>query len=280
MANQDIKRAQARDWDAAGQGLAAFADELEVALGVVTKHLTEMAEIRLAQTVLDLGTGYGEPALSLARAVGPDGAVTGIDLSPRMIELARRRGAGMPNVEFLVGDFDALPRPDASADAVIARFALMFTPDRLRTFREILRVLVPGGTLAASVWAVPQLNRFALGTLAIARAVEAPPPPPGAPSPFAMADARALAEHLEGAGFEGVRIEEVVVPFQFASTRRYAELSLVVTPPGLLEAARRRLGSGEAIAAAVMAAAEPFAGPDGSVLLPSTAWCVRAVKPA
>ncbi|GAA3224170.1 methyltransferase domain-containing protein [Nonomuraea helvata] len=274
-----IKRTQAEDWDAAAQGLEGFVDDLESGLSSATRRLVELASPRPGQRVLDLGTGYGEPALSVAPLLRPGGHVTGIDLSDEMIELARSRAGGEPDVEFRVGDFDTLDLPDASADAVLARFALMFAPEPVHTFTEIRRVLAPGGVLAATVWASPQLNGFATGTLAIARALGATPPP-GAPGPFSMADLDTLIGQLREAGFADVSSEELVVPFRIAGLDRYVQITLAVTAPRLLAAARQRLGSDAAVADLISAAARPHLDGDGTVVLPSTAFCVRAVAPA
>ncbi|WP_433428918.1 class I SAM-dependent methyltransferase [Nonomuraea sp. CA-141351] len=274
-----IKHAQAQDWDAAALGLEGLVDDLEAALSSATDRLIELASPRPGQRVLDLGTGYGEPALSVAPLLRPGGDVIGIDLSGEMIELARRRATGQPDVEFLVGDFDTLDLPDASADVVLARFALMFAPAPARTFAEIRRVLAPGGVLAATVWASPQLNGFATGTLAVARALGASPPP-GAPGPFAMADLDTLIQQLRGAGFADVSGGELVIPFRFAGLERYVQVTLAVTAPRLLAAARQLLGSDAAVAELISTAARPHLDGDGTVVLPSTAFCVRAVAAA
>ncbi|MEV4110344.1 methyltransferase domain-containing protein [Nonomuraea sp. NPDC049695] len=274
-----VKHTQAQEWCAVAQSLEGFVDELEAALSSATHRLIELAALRPGRRVLDLGTGYGEPTLSVAPLLRPGGHVTGIDLAGEMIELARRRAGGEPDVEFRVGDYDTLDLPDASADAVLARFSLMFAPEPARTFAEIRRVLAPGGVLAATVWASPELNGFATGTLAVARALGAAPPP-GAPGPFAMADLDTLIGQLREAGFADVSSEELVIPFRFAGLDRYVQVTLAVTAPRLLAAARQRLGSDAAVADLISTAARSCLDGDGTVVLPSTAFCVRAVAPA
>ena len=101
---------------------------------------------------MDVATGTGEAALNAAQSVGPSGQVVGVDLSPEMLALARRKLAriGLGHVEFREGDIEALPLDDASVDVVISNCVLNLVPDKAKAFGEIARVLRPGGHLAVS----------------------------------------------------------------------------------------------------------------------------------
>src|SRR5579864_4396922 len=128
----------------------------------VAQALVDDAKIGAGQTVLDVATGPGEPALSVAGLVGPAGAVFGVDPIPDMIAGARRAvdRLGSKNVKFEVGFADQLPFPDSTFDAVISRFGVMFFPSPLDGIREMLRVLKPKGKLALAVWASLDQNPF------------------------------------------------------------------------------------------------------------------------
>ncbi len=106
-----------------------------------------LLDVRPGQRVLDVGSGPGEDALEAARRVGPEGRVIGVDMTEEMLARARRaaQDAGLPNVEFRAGDAEALPVEDASVDWVISNCVVNLVPDKEAAFREIFRVLKPGG---------------------------------------------------------------------------------------------------------------------------------------
>jgi SAM-dependent methyltransferase len=111
-----------------------------------------LLDLRPGETVLDLGAGGGIDALLAAREVGAAGRVIGVDMTPRMIELARRnaRESGCGNVEFREGRLEALPVDDASVDAVTSNCVINLVPDKRAVFAEVARVLRPGGRLVVS----------------------------------------------------------------------------------------------------------------------------------
>lgn len=110
------------------------------------------------QRILDVATGTGDPALTLARHVARGGRVTCADLSAGMLAAARAnaRAEGVDNVDFVIAGGDALPFLDESFDAVSCRFGIMFILDALGALREMRRVLVPGGRAALMVWGSDQ----------------------------------------------------------------------------------------------------------------------------
>ncbi len=110
------------------------------------------ANIRPSDTVLDLGSGAGVDVFRAARLVGPGGHVIGIDMTPEMIEraYANARAGGFQNVEFRLGDIEALPIEDSSVDVVLSNCVINLAPDKSRVFNEIHRVLKPGGHFSIS----------------------------------------------------------------------------------------------------------------------------------
>jgi ubiquinone/menaquinone biosynthesis C-methylase UbiE len=184
----------------------------------LTQALIEGAEIKVGQTILDIATGPGEPALSLAGLVGPAGKVYGIDPIPGMIEAARRAANTLQvkNIQFEVAFADQLPFPAGTFDAVISRFGAMFFPAPADAVHEILRVLKPGRKFALAVWYLAENNPFhyALSRV-VDRHVPSPPPEPDALDAFRFATPGKLLKFVNEAGASNV--SERLLQFNIAA---------------------------------------------------------------
>jgi SAM-dependent methyltransferase len=169
----------------------------------VGNALAEDGLVGRGHTVLDVATGPGEPALSLASLVGPEGKVFGVDPIPEMVAAARRSAThrGIKNIQFEVAFADQLPFPAATFDAVVSRFGVMFFPSPADGVREMLRVLKPEAKLALAVWHLAERNPFTyILSQIIEQYVDSPPLAPDAPDQFRFARPGKLPDVLAGAG--------------------------------------------------------------------------------
>jgi SAM-dependent methyltransferase len=211
---------QARAWDGnEGAYWAENAERFDRAVAAYHKRFLTTAAIGRAERVLDVGCGTGQTTRDAAQAA-PDGTALGVDLSGRMIELARRLAAeeGIANARFDQADAQVQPFPARSFDVAISRTGTMFFGDPGAAFANIARATRPGGRLTMLVWQGPEPNewiRELSGALAAGR--DLPAPPIGAPGPFAQADPVGVRAVLTAAGFSNVELEGVAEPMWFGS---------------------------------------------------------------
>jgi SAM-dependent methyltransferase len=221
-----FKRDSKSSWDAAAAGWEKWWPLFERAAQSVSNRLVELARIKPGDRVLDIATGTGEPAITAARKVGPNGRVIGVDHSPGMLEVARRRAAslGLSNVEYREGDAASLREPSASFDAVVCRWGLMFVPDLAAAVRGIRDLLKPGASLATAVWdAGDKVPMITIGGPQVRALLGIAPPPPGTPNPMILADTSILERALTSAGFRDFKVEPMNVTFEFDSPEKFLE---------------------------------------------------------
>jgi len=187
------------DYDQIAHGIQAVAD-----------HVVRSARIRAGERVLDIACGTGNTAL-MARARGA--VVTGVDLTPGLLAVARKRAAdaGYDDITWKEGDAENLPFPDGAFDVVVSSCGLMFAPDQQKAANEVARVTSKDGRIAIQAWT----REGGVGRM-FKVTNEYVPPSSGVPSPFEWGD-EAKVKSLLGSAFKGYQFERYDCP-EFADT--------------------------------------------------------------
>ena len=181
----------------------------------VTEALVERAAPKPGMKVLDLASGTGEPAITLASRVGPEGHVTALDLSAELLEIAdeRARERGLTNFSTRQADAHDLPFPGRSFDLATSRFGVMFFADCGKALRELHRVLKPSARACFVAWGPFEQPYWSSMMGLVVKHVAGPALVPGGPDPFKFAQPGSLSAELRKAGFSAVEEETKTVPW-------------------------------------------------------------------
>jgi SAM-dependent methyltransferase len=264
---------QLRDWDGEhGRYWAERADSYNRGAARYHPLLLAAAGVRAGDRILDIGCGSGQVAIDLVRAV-PNTSAVGVDLSSDQLDVARRRGSGLP-VEFIQADAQIHDFGAAAFDVVVSRTGTMFFADQTAACANFARATKSGGRLALLVWRSLSENEWLrefMGAVSLGR--DLPAPPPGAPGPFAQSDRAVVESVLQATGWTAVTFTAIDEPMVFGSDADDATTFLVGQMAWLLN----RLPDAERIQAianlrAVLAAHETPYG----VQLGSGAWLITA----
>lgn len=228
-----IRDQQQATWDRFSAGWKKWDAHVLPWLAPVGAALLEAAHLRPDAHVLDVASGTGEPGLSAA-ARCPQGRVVVTDLAEGMLRVAAENAArrGLGNVITRQADAGNLPFATGSFDAVMARFGFMFFPDVVGAARELARVARPGARVTTAVWAAPANNPWATLIMdTIARHVDLPKPPPGAPGLFRCAAPGYMADVFRQVGLRNVSEIAVETPATFADAAEYFSFMTEVAAP-------------------------------------------------
>jgi len=209
-------------WQAAAEAWYRWSSTLNQWLGKATDKMLDMAGISNGHRVLDIAAGAGEQSITAAKKVGLSGYVLATDISANILEYAKQMAqqAGVNNIETKVMDGENLALEDETFDAVISRVGLIYFPDQQKALKEMLRVLKPGGKVAAIVYSTPEKNKFFSVPVSIIRnRAKLPPPLPGQPGPFSLGAAGVIENAFSQAGFKNVKAELVDSPLLLPSAK-------------------------------------------------------------
>jgi SAM-dependent methyltransferase len=205
-------------WEKMSSGWHSWREYMWDATSSVREWLVSSLDPQPGQTILDVAAGLGDTGFAAASKLGDDGRLITTDFSPKMVERARERAGelGVDNAEFKVLDATKMDLADDSVDGVICRWGYMLMADPAAALAETNRVLKPGGRLSFAVWATPDKNLWAATpAIVLVQRGALPPPEPGAPGIFALADHDRIRELVTGAGFSESKIEDVHFTFTY-----------------------------------------------------------------
>jgi len=190
----------------------------------VTFALIEEAGIQSGHSVLDVAGGTGEPSLTIAETVGPQGSVISTDVIADMVAAARREAEkrNLANITFRQSPAESLPFDDASFDVVVSRLGAMFFNDVRGALSEMLRVTKPNGRISLAVWHQRERNPFFHAvTTVMSRYVEYPAEDPDAPGGFRFSESGKLAGILRSCG--AANVKERLVDFKIEALLTFEE---------------------------------------------------------
>lgn len=223
-------RATQAFWDRAALRWERFEPHFMYSLAAVDPALFRGLAPKPGQRILDVACGTGDPSLAIAQLVAPRGTVTGLDISARMLAVARLRARqrGIVNARFRVADLGRARLPRARYHGVVSRFGVMFVPDVPRALAALRSALRPGGRAAFAVWGPMSRNPVARLSDQAARRFSggAPPPPASGPHPLRFARRGALPGMMREAGFRDVAAVGVRAPFVYGSEEEFLAIQL------------------------------------------------------
>ncbi len=256
-------------------------DSIDRLIAPIGARALDLAAPKEGESVLDVGCGCGNTSIVLAERVGSSGRVVGIDISgPMLAEAnARRDREGLTQLSFENADAQSHDFSGDRFDLVFSRFGVMFFAEPVVAFESLRKALAPEGRLAFVCWQSPEHNGWmTLPARAAVQHLDPPePPPPGAPGPFAFADAERLRGILEDAGYGDVVIDGVEIQIDVLGGRSLDDAVDFMSDMGPAGAMIRE-ASPEAAAAARGAIRETLAEHEreGRVELPAAVWLVGA----
>lgn len=242
--------------------------------------------VRNGDRVLDVGCGFGDTAIQLARIVGSEGEVVGIDCCDAFLAAAEadREQAGVENLRFIRGDAE-IELPEGAFDFVFARFGTMFFANPVAGLRNMRKALRPGGRMTHIVWRTSADNPWlSMAKDVVLRFL----PPPGedartcGPGPFSMAEEPTVRKMMEIAGYKDITFERVDAPVLVGHDVRDAiAFQLAIGPAGEVfreagEAAEVRRPEIEAALAEAIRVQKTSAE---GIVMPSSSWVISATNP-
>jgi SAM-dependent methyltransferase len=211
----------------AAQAWLDVSELLDLQLSPLGQRAIDALAPRLSDVIVDIGCGAGQTVLQLAERVGPDGRVIGADIAHPLIERARLRAAGLPQVRFIACDAACVPLPEKSVDAVFSRFGVMAFPDPVAAFSNFHRLLKQSGRMAFVCWRALTENELDILPLRATGLEDR-----ADRTPFRFENPEFLRTALKTAGFRQIAVEPCDRPVSCGGLEETLAVLLRVGPLG------------------------------------------------
>ena len=228
-----IREEQKASWNKFSPGWKKWDDLTMDFLKPMGDEIIRLLKPKSNEVILDVAGGTGEPGLTIASML-TDGKVSITDLAESMLEIAKENAAqrGITNIEIRACDVCELPFDDNTFNAISCRKGFMFFPDMLLAAKEMVRVLKPGGRIAASVWNVPEKNFWVTAIMGtINKNIELPKVPVGSPGMFRCAEDGFMSDLFSQGGLKNISLYEIASKLNSKTTDVYWEMMTEIGAP-------------------------------------------------
>jgi len=279
--SNEIKGQQQKLWNKFSTGWKKWDNFVINWMRPIGDRQLENIHLKNGETILDVATGTGEPGLTAAKLI-PQGKVIGIDLAEEMVRIANEhaKDQGINNYSAKIEDLSQkLTFPSNYFDNVVCRFGIMFFPDPTNDFKEVLRVLKPGGNITFAAWAEPAKNPWATtASSVINKLLNLPIPSPNTPGIFRHSAPGVLQQIFKDTNLKNIKDEEVTGNLAFDSSESYWEFVNDVVAPVAIALSQADENIRQKAKENILKECEHFKRADGKIIFPWSTWVCSAVK--